>query len=270
MMAVALSALKTPMAGLVLTGDFNLDERVWNLCKSGFETGLPVLSVQSNSWETATHLNRMDPEVPEDDLERVQLGMDHVARYIDADWIASPFRHSRGNPDVSRGVLLPPHRARASSPRNASSFPRETSRAPSARRPFARSGISPAASCWEIPRRFSESRRAWKSSFPTNLEILDPALLRANYVDPLVEMRKHKGLTPEDAADLLERQRLAGHGHAGARRGGRPGLRRGPFHRQHHSSRPADHQDQGRGPRSCPRSSSCACPTRSWSTAIAR
>ena len=66
-----------------------MDEPVWNLCKPGFDTGLPVLSVQSNSWETATHLNRMDPEVPEDDLERVQLGMDHVALYIDADWIAS-------------------------------------------------------------------------------------------------------------------------------------------------------------------------------------
>ncbi|HEY5743836.1 MAG TPA: DRTGG domain-containing protein, partial [Terrimicrobiaceae bacterium] len=89
MVAIALSALKTPMAGLVLTGDFPLDERVWNLCKIGFETGLPVLSVESNSWETATHLHQLDPEVPEDDLERVQLGMDHVALYIDADWIAS-------------------------------------------------------------------------------------------------------------------------------------------------------------------------------------
>ena len=77
------------MAGLVLTGEFQLDERVWNLCRPGFETGLPVMSVESNSWEAATLLGQMSSEVPEDDLERVQLGMDHVARYIDADWIAS-------------------------------------------------------------------------------------------------------------------------------------------------------------------------------------
>jgi phosphate acetyltransferase len=38
---------------------------------------------------------------------------------------------------------------------------------------------------------------------PKNLEILDPALLCKNYVSPLVEMRKHKGLTAEDAAELL-------------------------------------------------------------------
>ena len=47
------------------------------------------MRVESNSWETATHLNQLDPEVPEDDIERIQLGMDHVALYIDADWIAS-------------------------------------------------------------------------------------------------------------------------------------------------------------------------------------
>ena len=42
-MAVALAALKTPIAGLVLTGGFDLDERVWNLSAPGFETGLPVI-----------------------------------------------------------------------------------------------------------------------------------------------------------------------------------------------------------------------------------
>ena len=39
---------------------------------------------------------------------------------------------------------------------------------------------------------------------PKNLEILDPSLVRANCVGPLVEMRKHKGLTPDDAAELLK------------------------------------------------------------------
>ena len=183
MMAVALAALKTPIAGLVLTGDFKMDEPVWNLCKPGFESGLPVLSVQSNSWETATHLNRMDPEVPEDDLERVQLGMDHVALYIDADWIAS-----RSASRWKRGCLR--QRFAIASPsvpalrRNASSFPRATNRAPSARRLFARSEISRAASCWAIPRRFIGSLKAWKSSFRRTSKFWTRRCLRANYVTP--------------------------------------------------------------------------------------
>ena len=202
MMAVALSALKTPMAGLVLTGDFNLDERVWNLCKSGFDTGLPVLSVETSSWETATQLNRMDPEVPEDDLERVQLGMDHVALYIDAGWIASRseipvetrmspaafcYRLTERARAVEKRIILPegdePRTIRAA--------------ALCAQRNIARCVLLGKAD--EIQRVAA----GLEVELPANLEILDPSLLRANYVTPLVEMRKNKGLTPEDAAELL-------------------------------------------------------------------
>ena len=136
MMAVALSALKTPIAGLVLTGEFQRDEPVWNLCRPGFETGLPVMRVESNSWETASQLGRMSPEVPEDDLERVQLGMDHVALYIDADWIASRSAIPVETRMSPAAFATASRRARPGSPRNASFFPRATNRAPSARRLF--------------------------------------------------------------------------------------------------------------------------------------
>src|SRR4029077_18305023 len=39
---------------------------------------------------------------------------------------------------------------------------------------------------------------------PDNVQILDPALIRANYVNPLYEARKHKGLSMEMAASQLE------------------------------------------------------------------
>ena len=38
---------------------------------------------------------------------------------------------------------------------------------------------------------------------PDNLEIIDPASIADNYVAPLVEMRKSKGLTPEQAKEAL-------------------------------------------------------------------
>ena len=41
-------------------------------------------------------------------------------------------------------------------------------------------------------------------TLPDSLEIMDPALTRANYVAPLVEMRKAKGMTEEQAAKELE------------------------------------------------------------------
>jgi phosphate acetyltransferase len=202
LMAVALTALKTPIAGLVLTGDFKMDEPVWNLCKPGFESGLPVLSVQSNSWETATHLNRMDPEVPEDDLERVQLGMDHVALYIDADWIASRSAipvETRMSPAAFCYRIT--ERARAGSKRIILPEGDE----PRTIRAAALCAQRNIARCVMLgdPGEIHRVAEGLEVDLPDNLEILDPAQLRANYVNPLVEMRKHKGLTPEDAADLL-------------------------------------------------------------------
>jgi phosphate acetyltransferase len=203
MMAVALSALKTPIAGLVLTGEFQRDEPVWNLCRPGFETGLPVMRVESNSWETASQLGRMSPEVPEDDLERVQLGMDHVALYIDADWIASRsaipvetrmspaafcYRITERARALEKRIILPegdePRTIRAA--------------ALCAQRNIARCVLL------GNPDEIHRVASGLEVELPENLEILDPTLIRANYVGPLVEMRKHKGLAPKDAADLLD------------------------------------------------------------------
>jgi phosphate acetyltransferase len=41
-------------------------------------------------------------------------------------------------------------------------------------------------------------------ALPEDLEIIDPATIRANYIAPLVQMRKHKGVTEHEAAELLE------------------------------------------------------------------
>jgi phosphate acetyltransferase len=202
-MAVALAALKTPIAGLVLTGGFDLDQRVWNLSAPGLETGLPVIRVESNSWETATRLHQMDPEVPEDDIERVQLGMDHVALYIDADWIASRAAipvETRMSPAAFCYRVT--ERARAAEKRIVLPEGDE----PRTIRAAALCAQRNIARCVLLgnPEEIQRVAAGLEVELPKNLEILDPSLLRANCVGPLVEMRKHKGLTPEDAAELLK------------------------------------------------------------------
>jgi phosphate acetyltransferase len=202
-MAVALAALKTPIAGLVLTGGFDLDQRVWNLSAPGLETGLPVIRVESNSWETATRLHQMDPEVPEDDIERVQLGMDHVALYIDADWIASRAAipvETRMSPAAFCYRVT--ERARAAEKRIVLPEGDE----PRTIRAAALCAQRNIARCVLLgnPEEIQRVAAGLEVELPNNLEILDPSLLRANCVGPLVEMRKNKGLTPDDAAELLK------------------------------------------------------------------
>ena len=144
----------------------------------------------------------MDPEVPEDDLERVQLGMDHVALYIDADWIASRSAipvETRMSPAAFCYRIT--ERARAASKRIILPEGDE----PRTIRAAALCAQRNIARCVMLgsPEEIHRVADGLEVDLPDNLEILDPTQLRANYVSPLVEMRKHKGLTPENAADLL-------------------------------------------------------------------
>lgn len=203
-LGIAMAALnKIPMAGVLLTGDTKLEEKIMNLCRPAWETGLPVFRVPTNSWETATHLSRMSTEVPSDDIERAQLSMDFIASHIDAQWITSHsvapvevrmspaafcFRLAELARKTLRRIILP----EGEEPR--------TIRAAAL---CAERGI---AHCILIgkPENIRQVARNQEIDLPENIEIIDPELVRPKYVAPLVEMRKHKGLTPKDAEEMLE------------------------------------------------------------------
>jgi phosphate acetyltransferase len=201
---VALAAAnKIPISGLILTGDLEVPEKILDLCRPGFETGLPVLRVAGNSWETATALAKMSTEIPIDDLDRAQRGMDFIAEHIDAEWIAkhaeaplearlSPAAFCYRLTDLARSlnkrIVLP----EGNEPR--------TVRAAAI---CAERGI---ARCVLLadPEEVRRVASAQEIVLPASVEIVDPAAIRARYVAPLVEMRKHKGLAARDAADFLE------------------------------------------------------------------
>jgi phosphate acetyltransferase len=202
--AVALAATnKVPISGLILTGEMELPPGVLELCRPGLETGLPVLKVRSNSWETATRLAQMSSEIPIDDLERVQRVMDFVAEHLDADWIA---RRSRAPVEARMSPAAFCYRltelARAARKRIVLPEGNEP-RTVRAAAICAERGI---ARCVLLGNE-AEIRRvasAQEVTLTDRVEILDPASVRANYVAPLVELRKHKALSPRHAAEFLE------------------------------------------------------------------
>lgn len=201
--AVAMAALTTPIGGLVLTGDAGFDENILKFCQRGWDTGLPVLRVSTNSWETATHLARMSPEVPADDLQRAQLAMDHVAHYVDADWLAthcslpvkkrlSPaafcYQISQEARAARKRIILP----EGNEPRTI------LAAALCAERGIARCVLLGQE---EEIRRIAQGQEI---ALPPEVEIINPDLVRENYVAALVEMRKHKGLSASEAGEYLE------------------------------------------------------------------
>lgn len=203
-MAASLAALNgVPLAGLLLCSDFPPDPRIMELCRGALHSGLPVLSVSTGSYDTATNLNRLNKEIPIDDRERAEKVTEFVASHIDHDWL----KQRCGNPRELR--LSPPafryqlvRRAQAANKRIVLPEGSEPRTVQAAAICQAR-GI---ARCVLLakPEAVQAVAKAHAIELPPGLEILDPDLIRERYVGPMVELRKGKGLNAPMANAQLE------------------------------------------------------------------
>jgi phosphate acetyltransferase len=202
--AIAMAALsQVPIAGLVLTGDTDLDGRIFDFCKPAFETGLPLLRVETNSYDTATRLHELSSEVPIDDLERIEGAIDHAAQWIDVEWLISQSKKElefRLSPAAFLHQLS--ERARKANKRIV--LPEGTE--PRTVRAAAICSRRKIARCVLLgdPVEVQNVAKSLDLELPDNLEILNPTAIRPDYVVPLFEARKHKGLSMEMADSQLE------------------------------------------------------------------
>jgi phosphate acetyltransferase len=202
--AVSMAALsQVPLAGLILTGDTELDYRIVDFCRAAFATGLPLFRVTTNSYSTATKLYQMSPEVPIDDLARIRNAMDHVAQHIDIEALISRSKTAlefRMSPAAFLYQIT--EKARAANKRIVlpeGAEPRTVKAAAiCTRRGLARCVLL------GVREEIEAVARSQDVELPAELEILDPVLTRSKYVQPLFELRKSKGLSLEMAASQLE------------------------------------------------------------------
>lgn len=118
-LAASLAAMNgMPLAGLLLCSDFVPDPRIMELCRGALQSGLPVMTVRTGSYDTATDLNRLNKEIPVDDKERAQKVADFVASHVDHDWLRTrcgTLRELRLSPSAFRYQLV--QRAKAADKR---------------------------------------------------------------------------------------------------------------------------------------------------------
>ena len=203
-LAVSLAAINgVPLAGLLLTSDSKPDQRILELCRGALQAGLPILSVSTGSYDTATRLNQLNREIPVDDRERAEFITDFVAGHLDADWLhqrcGTP-RELRLSPAVFRYRLT--QRAQQANKRIVLPEGAEPMTVQAAAICQAR-GI---ARCVLLakPEEVQAVARAQGISLPPDLEILDPDLIRGRYVEPMVSLRKSKSLNAPMAEQQLE------------------------------------------------------------------
>ncbi|MGC8120495.1 phosphate acetyltransferase [Marinobacter sp. VGCF2001] len=202
--ATAVAALNgVPLAGLMLTGGLMPDNRVIELCRRALDTGLPVLSATTNTYESAHLLANLSPAIPIDDPERVEEAMEAVARRVDTRWLEQHLkvqRQRRLSPPAFRYQLS--ERARSAAKRIV--LPEGTE--PRTVQAAIICHQRKLAHCVLIgnPDEVRSVAASQGVELPDDLEVIDPQSVRQNYVAPMVELRKHKGLAPDMAEAMLE------------------------------------------------------------------
>jgi phosphate acetyltransferase len=202
-MAACLAALSgTRLAALLLTAGTEPDPRVWELTGAACATGLPVLVVDDNSYETATRVHDLDPGLPIDDLERIKGVVDNIADALDAVWLESLRSSSRSrrlSPAAFRFHLVELARAAGA----CVVLPEGTEhRIVQAAVACAERGI---ARCVLLgpPDQVAGLARSLGLQLPDGVTVVDPREAAERYVVPLAELRRHKGWTEEIARDHL-------------------------------------------------------------------
>ncbi|MDL2343240.1 phosphate acetyltransferase [Deinococcus sp. MIMF12] len=206
-MAASLSHLSgVPLAGLLYTSGSSPEPSIERLCRAALTSSLPVLRVETNSFHTASALSRLDPRVPHDDLERMERTLDFIADRLDT----VPLRSRLNTPQAEGDRRMPPsafryeliQKARAANRRIVLPEGDEPRTVRAAIRCVEKGIARPVLLAH--PDRVRQVAEGQGLTIPEGLEILDPEGVRRQYVDPMVELRKHKGLTAPQAEAQLE------------------------------------------------------------------
>ena len=206
LVAAALAASNgIEIGGLLLTGGYKIDAQINKLCRPTFEKAkLPIFRIEGNTWQTALSLQSFNLEVPVDDKERIENIKQYISQHFNADFInnlvADSSRLPRLSPPAFRFQLT--ELARAAKKRIV--LPEgDEPRTIKAAVLCAERGI---AECVLLadPASVQRVAEAQGVKLGKGITIINPADVRENYVDRLVELRKAKGMTETEAREQLE------------------------------------------------------------------
>ncbi len=204
LLAAALSEVDgMQLAGILLTGNRMPDPGMLRLCRHALEAGLPVLAVATESYDTARAVHGTSRNVPPDDRERAELVMSYIADHLDRDWLrrlASQARTPRVTTAAFRHRLI--EQARAA--HRTIVLPEGTE--PRTVRAAAICGERGIATCVLLgdPDAVQQVARREGVTLGDNVRVIDPQSIKQRYVEPMVALRRHKGLTSAMASNQLD------------------------------------------------------------------
>jgi phosphate acetyltransferase len=203
-LATALASLRgVPLAGLLLTCGEQMPEPIASLIPANWLSSLPIVSSDMDTYATAAKLSGLSTHVGIDDAERMEQVIEFISEHVST----APLKQKIGEP---RELRMPPPAFRNRLVQLAKQANKRVV-LPEGDEPRT---LQAAVICHEKglahcvllgdPIRIRQVAEAQGLTLPADIEILDPEKIRERYVAPMVEMRKSKGLTPQQAAAQLE------------------------------------------------------------------
>jgi phosphate acetyltransferase len=203
-LATALAYLRgIPLAGLLLTCGRQPAESIAALIASHQLNGLPILRSDADTYGTSILLAGLNRHVTINDPQRMEQAIQTVAEHADMaalGRIVGQPNELRLTPPAFRHQLV--QRAKKANKRIVlpeGDEPRTLQAAVICHE----KGIAHCVLLGD-PAKIREVAANQGLVLPDGIEIVDAAVARDRFVAPLVELRKSKGLTPEQAADQLE------------------------------------------------------------------
>ncbi len=188
------------LAGLLLTAGIEPAPEVMRL--AAVATGLPVLVVDEQTYPAAVRMQDLNPGLSVGDPDRTRAVARTVADALDPGWLHAlpePGRRHRLTPAAFRHRLVERARvldARIVLPEGAE--PRIVAAAVAcADRGIARSVLLSA------PDEMAATLRTLGVSLPAGVDVVDPAVVGPGYVERLVALRAHRGMTRAMAEERL-------------------------------------------------------------------
>ena len=204
-LATALAAMNgIPMAGIILTGGITPNDTVIELCQPALKTGMPVMSVKTNSFATVQDLSNLSHEIPEDDADRASQVTRFVAAHLDLDWLKDYFQRDhtpRLSPSAFRHQVVKKaqkDKMRIVLPEGAEPRTIEAASICQSR------GI---AQCILLanPDEVASVAKNRGVELPDDIEIIDPeAIDKSKYIAAMVERRKGKLTEPMAEAQIQD------------------------------------------------------------------
>ncbi|VFP86672.1 Phosphate acetyltransferase [Candidatus Erwinia haradaeae] len=201
LLAACLAALNNiHIAGILLTDSYSINQAKWKWYNVVFQTGLPIFQVAMNIWETVSHLNRFTLEAARDDITNIDRIQTYVARHISIKWVDSLHQSIVKHSIIKRSNLSSAEFKyqliqRSRKMKKCILLPEgEEPRIIRAATMSVKRGI---ANCVLLGNPDNIKRIAFQLDIQlsSDIQIMNPEIIREQYVDRLIELRKTQGMT---------------------------------------------------------------------------